>query len=197
MSMDYVKVHGITVALPFKDFNAIENLFLKHKPKVVLEWGIGGSTLVLSKLSSITKWIGIEHSSEWISLVKEQAGSKVELHLKDLDKDYTTFPLDKNLEPDLIFIDGRLRSQCIKVAHSIIKFGCPVIVHDSCRERYWRYMRLFSRKEVLTKGFQLVDKLSGVNKDSGENELYAIDKIRDSRGLYCGSGVTVLYKDNV
>ena len=51
-----------------------------YKPRRCLEWGIGGSTVTFSTAGSVSEWVGIEHSLEWIAKVQKRAPPAVTLH---------------------------------------------------------------------------------------------------------------------
>ncbi|MGB3514478.1 MAG: sulfotransferase, partial [Microcoleaceae cyanobacterium] len=116
----------------------LEN-FLKQKPDAnVLEFGSGGSTIWISKLTK--NLISIEHDTNWYQKVKNQLQqdetcNSVDLRL--LPKPYYTvseqFP-DEFF--DLIIVDGRDRVKCVEASIRILKHGGILMLDDAQRKKY-------------------------------------------------------------
>ncbi|NEO52709.1 MAG: hypothetical protein F6K54_06225 [Okeania sp. SIO3B5] len=118
--------------------NFLEN-FLKQKPDAnVLEFGSGGSTIWMSKLTK--KLISIEHDTKWYKKVKDnlqQDATCNPVDLRLLSKPYHTV-CDKFPQEffDLIIVDGRDRMKCLEASIKVLKKGGILMVDDAQREKY-------------------------------------------------------------
>lgn len=103
------------------------------KNSKVLEFGCGGSTPWLCKLSDSV--VSIEHNPKWHSIVSSQKNSNLDIKL--LNRPYNnvcdTF---KDNTFDFIMVDGRDRVLCFKSALRILKPGGWIGLDDASRERY-------------------------------------------------------------
>lgn len=131
--------------------------FLKQKPDAnVLEFGSGGSTIWMSKLTK--KLVSIEHDTEWYNKVKN-----------NLQQDTTCNPVDLRLfsRPyhgvceqfeseffDLIIVDGRDRMKCFEASIKLLKPGGILMLDDAQREKYkkaqdllrdWQFTKTISK----------------------------------------------------
>lgn len=124
----------------------------------ILEWGSGFSTIYFSKFFKKKgipfKWIAIENFVPWyekvIAMLKENSLSNdVECYLKnptyEVDKNiqetlnldnYINYPSELGTKFDLIIVDGRKRSECLKMASNNLATDGVVILHDAEREWY-------------------------------------------------------------
>lgn len=130
----------------------------KKKKLNILEWGSGFSTIYFSKFLKQNeipfKWVAIEHFVPWhekliAMIIENDLSNNIEYFLKN-----ATFETDKNVQEtfnldeyinhpselgtkfDLIIVDGRKRSECLKVASNILATDGVVILHDAEREWY-------------------------------------------------------------
>lgn len=120
---------------------------LEIKPnQTVLEWGSGNSTIAIAK--RVKQLVSVESDIIWFNTVtnmlKAEKLTNVSLHHipianvlsgnRDgtLDEcfDYVNFPKDLNLKFDLIFIDGRARIECAKVASKLLNPNGNILIHD-------------------------------------------------------------------
>jgi predicted O-methyltransferase YrrM len=123
-----------------------DNLLKPHF--TAFEWGSGKSTIWL--LRRVNEVVSIEHDKDWFRKVSqwlhlEEKGYFTLLHL-DLDL-YGGY-VDEILKyPDehfnVILIDGRKRSECIKASVNKVKPGGFVVVDDSEREQYQEAYKVF------------------------------------------------------
>lgn len=134
----------------------LEN-FLKQKTDAnVLEFGSGGSTVWMSKLTK--KLISIEHHTEWYRRVKNNIQQDATCNPVDLR--FLSRPYDKvcNEFPqeffDLIIVDGRDRVKCIEASIRVLKPGGILMLDDAQREKYqpghnllkdWQITETFSK----------------------------------------------------
>ena len=111
----------------------------------VLEWGCGGSTLEIAK--RVKRLISVEHNLGWYQKVKPLLPENASLvyiqrnfeeatgHDGTLEdyRDYIRFPMSfisDAFKFDVIFIDGRARVECAKVAVKVLKEGGTIFIHD-------------------------------------------------------------------
>ena len=122
----------------------------------VLEWGSGFSTIYFSKFLKQNgipfKWIAIEHFLPWhtkvISMIsKNDLSNEVECILinptSEPDKniqesfnmdEYINFPSTLDTKFNIIIVDGRKRSECLKTASNVLAADGVAILHDAERE---------------------------------------------------------------
>jgi predicted O-methyltransferase YrrM len=158
--------------MPWFTYKAINwlNKYL-NKEMIVFEYGSGGSTLYLS--NKVKELYSIEHNENWFKQVKRKLGSnrmnnvKVYLKkpiykksLKDVICKSTTFnqylkydfkeyveAIDKFPDNyfDLIIIDGRARSSCIKHSVKKVKKNGYLLLDNSERLNYQSAINLLSK----------------------------------------------------
>jgi predicted O-methyltransferase YrrM len=91
--------------------------------------------------------ISIEHDKEWYDKVWQWMWDEdirnARQVLCDLDDDYDTNILKWDEHFDVILIDGRKRSECIKASVNKVKSGGFVVVDDSEREQYQEAYKVF------------------------------------------------------
>lgn len=129
---------------PFLSFERLLRKYLRTvKPNLILEWGVGNSTLMMIQECPQAQIDTLEHDRDWFlkwELALRPYSNNVRLHHILLDEGYSTFPRH---EYDLIFIDGRRRVECLKTAKAVVSKTGVVILHDSERERYATGKALF------------------------------------------------------
>src|SRR5882724_9055165 len=136
-----------------EDIEAYLAVFGKHGPKLVMEWGSGGSTVRFSRHPTIERWHSIEHDRAWAEKVSASVPAKVIVHHVPVDTDdYVLHPKHMGLAPDLIIVDGRRRNACLRISREIVAAGGVVLLHDSCRHRYEEGMSHFGTRRVMTPG---------------------------------------------
>ena len=130
----------------------------KNNKLNILEWGSGFSSIYFSKFLKQKgiqfKWVAVEHFVHWhekvIDMIEEnKLSNNIECVLKnatlETDKniqetlplnDYINYPSELDTKFDLIIVDGRKRSECLKVASNILTTDGVVILHDAEREWY-------------------------------------------------------------
>ncbi|PZC45912.1 MAG: putative O-methyltransferase YrrM [Chloroflexi bacterium] len=151
----------VKLDLPWWSFGAIDHLerhlsSLSGKA-VVFEWGSGASTAWLAKRSA--KVYSLEHDIEWAKTTKNLITKYKNVKLITIPpdntvdmfeaeyisnkpghrglsfKNYVDSINDIDAQFDLIAIDGRCKSACLKVAISKLKPGGIVLFDDSKRDR--------------------------------------------------------------
>lgn len=104
------------------------------QPKLILEFGSGKSTKVLSMYPSTVMVVSMEHDKVWYDKLKGELQENVILKLEpDLDTYATGFI---RMPYDLSFIDGRNRMRCLKESLKVVKDSGVILIHDADRERY-------------------------------------------------------------
>lgn len=142
-----------------------EELFLFNllNPNMeVLEWGSGSSTHAIAK--RVRHINSIEHDSKWYNKIADNLFNNANIHYRSRNQtevsghdgteedyyDYVHAPetilYDKKV--DLIFIDGRARVACAKVAINFLAIGGSIVMHDifnpdhKCdRQEYWEVLQ--------------------------------------------------------
>lgn len=117
-----------------KAITFLTEYFKTHQNPNILEFGMGGSTIWVSKRTN--KLISVDHDITWLNKVKEIIKTKnTILHLipRPYDKFCNNF---KDETFDLILIDGRDRVKCIESSIRILKSGGILMLDNSERIRY-------------------------------------------------------------
>jgi len=112
-----------------------------------LEWGSGGSTIWLSQRTKSV--VTIEHDRDWIEKTQGELDKygiyNVSLIWRGLDQGYVEFVdayPDENF--DIIMIDGRRRSDCIRHAIPKLRCGGALVLDNSERAEYQEAMKVLN-----------------------------------------------------
>lgn len=103
------------------------------------EWGCGGSTLWLSQRTKSV--VALEHDREWVEKTRAELDkygiTNVSMVLKQLDRGYVEY-IDEFPDEyfDIIMIDGRRRSDCLRRAIRKLRIGGALVLDDSQRQEY-------------------------------------------------------------
>ncbi|NEO52708.1 MAG: hypothetical protein F6K54_06220 [Okeania sp. SIO3B5] len=116
----------------------LENFFQQKTDARVLEFGSGGSTIWLSKLTK--NLTSIEHDAKWFQQIKNYIEKQKNCHpvdIKLLPRPYHTI-CEKLPEAsfDLIIVDGRDRMKCFEASIKLLKPGGILMLDDAQRGRY-------------------------------------------------------------
>ena len=158
---------GNPLEIMFNNQQEVDFLRANLKPTdTVLEWGSGGSTLEIAK--RVHRLFSIEHDFNWFQKVRPLLPDNASLAYIPRNReekpgddgtyedyaDYIKHPIrlfarpeeSKNkpmvfIAPDVIFIDGRARVECAKVAAQLLAPGGIILIHDyrNPTEKYRRY----------------------------------------------------------
>lgn len=128
---------------------ALREILFARKPKRVLEWGAGGSTLYWPALFPEIDWWSVEHNPAYAQALEGRLPPSVTLlHL--------TYPKYHELQApdvgglfDLIIVDGRRRVRCLDIARDLLALGGAAILHDAGRERYAPAREFYETVTVL------------------------------------------------
>lgn len=146
-----------------REIEIFTDLLLKNKPKKVLEYGCGYSTIYYPKfLPEGARWIAVEHNKMWSDNVKKGINNgntviycippDIEPYEKDgFEKDFTSY-IKKGAEGapyDLILVDGMAREVCIDRAYDMLTDDGLLVVHDANRVHYRDAMKKFPYVLIL------------------------------------------------
>lgn len=123
----------------------------KLNPRNVLEWGPGRSTLMLAESLPDAEIFSIEHTPQWherlVTLAQTYPSVTTIHELITVEPGkagkYVTAPLYLDRKFDLIFIDGRMRTDCIAIARQVLNQNGVVLLHDANRTTYHQAFRFF------------------------------------------------------
>jgi len=118
----------------------------KIKPKRILEWGPGISTKLMNVTCPNTEIISIEHQKKYYDEWKKKLSPTIDLRLREEPEETemeTYVNPDVEGKFDLIFVDGRNRVMCLKVAKTLVSKDGVVILHDAERTEYDEGIKLF------------------------------------------------------
>lgn len=124
-----------------KEIEIVSNLFVKHKPRSVLEWGSGFSTLYFSKLCNPQIWDAVEHDPLWYSSLVDRVQSPIKLHFTNDPQHYVDLPGHFGYKYDFILIDGRMRRRCLLHAYELVNRNGIIVLHDADRTWYHSAMQ--------------------------------------------------------
>lgn len=105
----------------------------------VLEWGSGGSTVMMSKEIKLGTIYSYEHASSFYNQIKPKLLENVEYHLTPVE-DYVSAP--KDIHYSVILVDGIRREDCLRRAREEMSWDV-LLLHDAERERYLPWMEQF------------------------------------------------------
>lgn len=109
-------------------------------PKVVLEFGSGESTKIISDYPSVDCLMTVEHKEEYFNKIPLR--DNIIPFLKDYEEPYREVILKKEWY-DLIFVDGRERQKILEMAHGRTNL---VLLHDASRGEYRKYIEPYKYK---------------------------------------------------
>ena len=124
--------------MPQQEIAVMDAIFALKRPKRVLEYGAGGSTVRWSAFPSVEEWVTVEHDAEWLRKTAEEVDAKVQFHFADSPdpRAYVAWAPDSFVPwgsqgPfDLIFVDGIHRVACVKASTQFLAPHGVVIMHD-------------------------------------------------------------------
>jgi predicted O-methyltransferase YrrM len=139
------------------EVEAIRSLLHARRPRRVLEFGAGGSTLTFAREPSIREWWSLEHSPKWVCKVLSAVAPsyRSKITLVSCPEDNVILRLNQLLPIgfDMFFVDGFDRCLILdRLRSHLTKERGLVLLHDSSRSRYRRAIRQFPKRTVLTEG---------------------------------------------
>lgn len=123
----------------------------------ILEWGAGRSTLMMAEWSPGSRILSVEHHPKWyrrclgiVAIFPRVEVSHQLISLKPgVSGHYVTVPFHRSDSYEVIFIDGRLRCDCLAVARRVVSPDGVVLLHDAPRRNYAAGLKLFSSCEIV------------------------------------------------
>lgn len=131
-----------------KETMALRLLIGTRKPKRVLEWGAGASTLYFPKYFPSVEWLSVEHNADYAEAVAKQLPPNVTLLRLDFPE-YYQLTSNEVGKFDLIIVDGRKRVRCLDAARELLNPGGAVVLHDSGRARYAPAKEFYKEMKTL------------------------------------------------
>jgi len=144
-------IHPLTVAMQH---------VLSHTPEpVIVEYGPGYSTIHMRRLAPGGTIVTVEDREDWLAKRRKEfaeAGlTGVTLLHRTVQDGYVRAP-DQFHRPgtvDLVYVDGRKRSACLKHARSLVKPDIGIVVlHDAERPPYRLGFWLWPRRRRIRHG---------------------------------------------
>jgi len=151
-----------------KDIDMLNAYFIKYQPRIVVEWGAGGSTIYFpAKHKCIQQWYTFEHEITWVNKI-------MNLNFKRDLPIYCYYSPKKYVEnitaievlsyTDFVLIDGIYRKECLEVCANLVKPGTLIFLHDSGRNQYQNWLNCFEHRKQLTEG-RVPDGQGGYKRD--------------------------------
>ena len=156
-----------------REVEIIQSLLERGRPKRILEWGAGYGTIFFSQnCKEFENWVSVEHIGEWAEKIRSMnTDPRVEIvHIEannpvltdpgqdggyDNFKEYIEYPTQ--LEPfDLIIVDGRARTECLKKSRNLLRGNGIVILHDANRKHYRPFPTGFT-DEILFEDYRTLE----------------------------------------
>lgn len=133
---------------PFLSFVPLLRKYLDlTKPKMILEWGPGASTEIMTRRCPNALIHSIEHDIHYYAQSQERLKGNHNIHIYfiPLEKGYSTAPLrfPECGQFDFVFVDGRRRVECLKTGLKVTTPNAVIMLHDSERPEYTEGKRLF------------------------------------------------------
>jgi len=160
--------------------------------RLILEYGSGGSTVdFLTRTQA--RVVSVESDPEWVAKLREhplvaESGSRVDLRHVDIgpvgehgtpvdpatsDRWPSYWHAGDDLDPDLVFVDGRFRVAC--ALRAAICWGVPVVMHDFNRPYYQGLLKHYDLTERAARLVFLHCRDWGVSGLCRDLEQYALD----------------------
>lgn len=126
----------------------LKKYLLQKKPRRILEWGSGLSTILMAIYMPNAQIITLEHNVRWFLYWTHhfQGLPNIKMYPLRIDGNYIEAPLAMG-KFDLIFIDGldETRAACLEVAAQVLNENGIVVIHDGEREYYLLPIQKFFR----------------------------------------------------
>ena len=137
--------------MPQQEIAIMDAILYIKRPRSVLEFGAGNSTVRWAMRAE--RWTSIEDDAEWAHTVRagiaNHKAAVVFLVNGDTFGAYTSPVREKY---DLIFIDGKYRTECVRYSRQWLEPGGIVILHDALRPEYKEAWDVFPHTVFLGEG---------------------------------------------
>jgi len=181
-----------------KELHIIEEVLHSLNPACCLEWGSGYSTIYFPPmLPDLEVWQSIEHNKDWGCHISEKIqDNRVDVKLIEPDdpkqrryvegnykgfRRYVDFPKSVRRTWDFIFIDGRARKDCLRLAYQLISDNGVVMLHDANRDEYLTDVPPFTH-QVLFKDYR--KGRGGIWIGSKKRKLKTVLDIKEHKRLW-------------
>lgn len=145
-----IKIKDNVPMMSEKEIGTIDYLIEKFKPRTVLEWGSGNSTLYFSRHDCIKSWLSIEHNGHYVEYLQGKTNNKTTVIWADKEWYIDAVKLNGR-KYDMILVDGKDREACLNVAHDLVTDRGFILLHDSGRKEYEDFIKLY-KSVKLTDG---------------------------------------------
>jgi hypothetical protein len=161
------------------EFSQVTAVIEAVAPRNFLEWGSGGSTrALLENCPFVERYVSIEHDPLWHGQVSARIRDpRLSLHLVPADvptpdpkshktikadwnlraetdasmmRTYVGFPRTLGLQFQLVLVDGRARTFCLREGFDLLAPNGVLLLHDAQRSEYHETMRSLGRAVFLT-----------------------------------------------
>jgi len=135
-----------------RDYLDVLRVICEHtRPRAILEWGPGESTVLLATMCRTATIVTLEHDPMFFAGMQKQLSVYPNVRTRLLPfspshpktdaeamigKGYSTWPLRQNVRWDLVFIDGRSRCDCLTSSKFILAEKGVVVLDDAHRTNY-------------------------------------------------------------
>jgi len=179
MKLRNPSANTLEIGIPWLTYDAISWVRKYLKPDMrVFEYGSGGSTIYIA--SRVRELVSVEHNREWFDLVRhviqdrgitnstymlvepeKRTADAVEKYSSTTFDEYKGFDFERYVRTinnfpdnyfDLIIVDGRARSACVKESATKIRDGGYLILDNSERDQYqeaFDFMQKYSRMDFF------------------------------------------------
>ncbi len=140
-----------TIEMPMmssKEVNIIDDIIKERQAGVCLEWGSGGSTLWFPRHDCVKSWLSIEHNGHYVSHLADKIKPNTQVVWEAEPTPYIDCVKLLKRRFDLVLIDGEDREACLIVARDVIKEDGVILLHDSGREEYQDFIRLYGGRQL-------------------------------------------------
>lgn len=158
-----MKLTRLTPWLPESMVQAINRRLVNIPNATILEFGMGMSTLYYVNRPGVQKIVSVEHDPQWYSQVVESVSA---VNPGKLVPILAALPYAQSIATstkiigasfDMILIDGRNRSGCMRVAPELLNPGGFIVLDNSEREEYQpAIQRLMGKGFLATHHLQLL-----------------------------------------
>ncbi len=131
------------------EIGIIDDLIEQLKPQVCLEWGSGNSTLWFSRHKSIKSWLSLEHNGHYVEYMKDKMPPNVQVVWVADNYWYVDAVKLQGRRYDFILVDGEQREACLNIAHDILNPDGIILLHDSGRDEYQGFIRLYKGQQLI------------------------------------------------
>lgn len=142
-----MRVQVKTPMMSGKEIEIIDNLIEERKPKYILEWGSGGSTMYFPKHKCIKHWLSIEENGHFVDYLKDKVNDKTDVIWADNEWYIDSVKLGKKY--DMILVDGKYREECVEQGLQLLRGNGFLLLHDAGRKDYQDFIKKFNGRILI------------------------------------------------